>query len=525
MRRFGRRPGLPRRPPPEPQDQRRVPLARYPQGTTVTEGRGPTRRNYPVFELPDVVLDLDAEDHPRVRPFDEESDGPSQEMKWGHDPAIPSLKEQVSKLREGMKKDHKAMRSARARSPFTSTQISDHDVFRIVLFGGSRVSAMLWLTSERPQPVRKCGSELWLALRKNGIPSPILQLSANTVIPFMLHRQQLAIAALNDLSPSEPPSHAEAFRAGLADSHDLYRVSKLCSRIDSPSSGVDISAESMDDVHSRLLHLLQAGYKRSSPEAILKFLNNVTIKRLASGKDLSRSLTLLGLQLASSQEVFPSILQYLQITISMGFMDESDEATSLTRLQAGRAILAALERGEGMARGTRQQILTLLTGRSSEVSEPQPSLLGLDADDRQQRPDIFDLRLRLLGELGAVRLAWHQSQGHSGDVITKALHRGAQVLNSANGDFLETYLTTATGDVGEDAALDLQTINALDAFHTNRGSSIPKPSLSSLEKHISAQEVKKAFDNPDLSQVMARFKEIIDRAQSKTAARKGPIAE
>lgn len=498
--------------------RRRRRLPQYPQVSTIKEGNGPTKKSYPAFELPDVVLDLDAEDNPHVRSYDEDRDGPVQEMQWGYDPSIDGLKAHVERLRERMKSDGRAMRK-RAATPFAVAQISDHEVMRVALFGGSSVKEILRPNPSRPQPLSGCGYDLRIALRRNGIPEPILGLSANTVIPFMLHRQQLAAAALKDPALRETPDEtdSQAFRDSVDECQNLYQISKLCSRIDVPSSGINIDADSIDRVHARLVTLLESGEEHSSAESVLKFVNNLTIKRLSSGRDLNRSITLLGLQLASSLGVLPCILQYLQITLSMGFLNNSDQATSSARLQIGRAILTALESGEGATRGTRQQIFTLLTGGSAPKT--QPSLLGLDTKDHQQNPDIFDLRLRLLGELGAVRLLWHQRKATDGDVVSTALLRGVQVLSSVPGEVLEKALKPAASDISRDAELDLQTLEAVDAHHARKGSRIPTPPSPDLAKRIAAEQIIEAFDALGISQAVALFKEVMADAEAKSRAR------
>lgn len=448
---------------------RRQHLADEPHSFVLKQGRAPIREGFPVFELPTVVLDLDAEDSPHVRPYDKTRDGPEQDSRWAHDPSIPEAEQIVARMRTMITENEPAMRKRAAR-PFAAAHISDHEVMNVALFGGSKVSDILGpgpSPSPRPQPLRKCGPELLFALRRTGIPSPILGLDANAVIPWMRHRQQLANAALEDPSrrAAKTPNDADEFREGLEQCQSLYSLSKLYSRVDGPSSGVDIGPGSIDHLHSRLLTVMQSGDERSSPDAVLKFVNNVNIKQMSRRKDPHRSMTLLGLRLASELGVLPAILQYLRISLSRGFIHGSDEATTRTRLLTGRALLAALERGEGTAPGTRQHILSLVTGRVPGLVEPRPSLLGLDAGDLSQGLESFHLRINLLGELGALRLLWRYRQGPDNDVFNTALGRCIQLLSSADDQASGIDLTTETGDLEKDAALDFQTLNDLDAIH------------------------------------------------------------
>lgn len=474
-----------------------------------------------MFELPDVVLDLDAEGSPNVRPYDEASDGPSQDLKWGYDPAIPEAKRQAFEYGCKMRGEIGRLNKI-SMTPFNLECITDYDVMAVALFGKSKVKNLVWPASAQDAPtVRKHELRgLGYALHRNGIPRLIIGLDANRVISFMLQRQQLLIAAIQDpsLRAAGQPDYAQAFKKTLSICKHIHHFRKFYSRIDSPSSGVEVGADSIDDVHDGLLKFVRSQDDHCSQEDILKFVNNVTIKRISNNKELNRSMTLFGLQLASSIGLLPCILQYLQICVSLGFVDESSEAISLTRIHTGRSMLAAMEGGDGTAIGTRQQIFTLVTGMSSQFSVRQPSLFGLAAKDRAHRPEVFKTRVALLGELGAVRLLWHQwkKNQHYG-VFIEAFRRCAQVLASVKGGGVGVDITTTTGHPDQDAALDLQTINTLGAFHSERGSRIPSKSVSGsnglILKHprITDEEIRAAFEMPNVLQAMRRFKELIDR--------------
>lgn len=501
--------------------RKRRALLENPQAVTLEQGTGPTKKSFPVFELPDVVLDLDAEGNPHVRPYEEESDGPSQDSKWGWDPAIPEVEQQARSYLDDMTRDRQLLRHVSSK-PFAPESITDHDVMTVALCGKSSVTDLP--RHDSPRDAASCRSlelkSLVAALRSNGIPEFIISRDANTVIQFMLHRQQLQTATFEDpsLRAEGEPNDADAFKQSLDQCNQLGSLSRLYSRIDSPLSGFDVGADVIDDVHDGLLRLLRSQDERCTPEHILKFVNNVTIKRMSNNKELNRSMTLFGLQLSSSVGLLPCILQYLQICLSMGFIDEHSEAVSLTRLQVGRSMLAAMERGDAASIGIRQQIFTLLTGRSSEPFLRQPSLFGLAAVNREQRPEVLDLRVTLLGELGALRLLWYQwKQGQQARTFVRAFRRCAQVLSSAKGGGMGVDTTTATGHVEKDAALDSQTINALGAFHAARGSKVPSASVSGFNEltpkspRTSDDEIEDAFAASNVLQAMRRFKILIDK--------------
>lgn len=544
MRRLARPPGLPlglaqpqpQQPPYSQKQQRRhvadrKRLSNHPRGTPIWAERGASAKKFPTFELPDVVLDLDAEGSPHVRPYVAKKDGPLQESAWGYDPFIEKLQRKGRSMLHYMKKDLNRLNSV-TQAPFSGLVLSDVDIMAVSLM------AQPTKLERDSEPTAKSwrASALQLDLDRNGIPR-IIGKDANKAIPFMLHRKELALAALKDPSKrsSQGDSDEQEVNKSIAMCQNIAQLKRLYSRLDRPESGVEFSPTSIDHVHVRLLEFLRSGAERSTSADILRFVNNLTINRLSANKELDRSMTLFGLQLASDFGLLPCVLQYLQICLFSGFISSRAEGVTLTRSLTASALLAALQRGEGTTRGVRQQIFTLMTGRGSDGLAPMPSLFGLVAEDHEERPEIFELSVRLLGELGALRLLVHhwrqrtkqtratrqlmeneQQQGQArheaDDVFVQAFLRCTQILGGVKADEIRVDLTKVTGDVEEDAGLDLQNINAMDAIHASRGSEIPKPSSTSLERSCSVDDIKDAFNKPDIRTSMGHLKDLIDKS-------------
>lgn len=500
------------------------------------QGSKPLKRRFPVFELPDIVLDLDAEGSPHVRPFDAHKDGPFQEAQWGYDPVIDEVKRDASLMKQTMRRDLSRLKAA-TQVPFSGERLSDLDIMTAALMNqSSNVDPDNDSQSRKLDTFKRRDSRLQNDLIRNGIPKAIGR-DATHVIPFMLHRRQLALEAIKDPSKRGPSGGDDEsdLNRGIAGCRDLAQLRRLCSRIDRPESGVEFSAASIDHVHAHLLVLLQSGEEGTSAADILKFVNNVTINRLSANKELNRSMTLLGLQLASELSLLSCILQYLQICLSMSFITSRDDSSTLTRSHVGMALLAALQRGEATARGTRQQIFTLLTGRGPSSLPPMPCLFGLVAEDHVQRLEVFKLSARLLGELGALRLLMHhwrqraqqfgitgqpmesgQQLGHEmqdlDEVFAEAFQRCIQVLSGGQTDDISMDLTTVTGNVEKDAGLDLQNINVMEIVHARRETKGSRPSPESIGKPLHIEEIKDAFNEQDMRTSMGRFQKLIERA-------------
>ncbi|ROW17561.1 hypothetical protein VPNG_00896 [Cytospora leucostoma] len=477
--------------------QRRTIFEKYPRGVIIQRESEPTKKNFPSFELPKVVLDLDAENIPHVRPLNNR-DIRHQKAKWGYSPVGEEVMLRATNLRKEMARDEKKMRHQASKLNNMQT-ISDYNVFAIALLGGSSVSSSLKdlePRDEQQRPITLGG------LRANGIPERILAGDANKVISFMLHRQELA-------REQEDAGDLEAFKTALSHCKNLGQLRRLCLR------GVDAAPQQKEIVHASSGHIVHS--LRSMPpqplKEILKFVNNFTIRQLAENAGLSAAMPLYGLEIASKLELLPAIVQYLQICLSQAFIGNDNTDRAILGI-VGLGTLTALERGQGTARGTRPELFTLLTGRSLVSSEPQPALYGLDVLQGQGDPEVHCLYTRLLAELGAFRLLWHSRRGAQEATDTTAFIRCAQVLGSAEGDAGVDY-STVTGELETDADLDLRDISRLDAYHTSVASK-RAPYSSNIEGRISPDELKEAFESADIHGAMARLQELMSRAPAAT---------
>lgn len=475
--------------------QKRGILETYPSGVILDKNRKPTKSKFPTFELPDIVLDLNDEDSPYARPFTSR-DADQQEEKWGANADADELSVRVGKLRKDIARDDKVMHHQASR-PNTLQSISDYDVLAVALLGGGAVSSSLKNFRLRDEQSQRFRPITLSSLRTNGIPERILAGDANKVIPFMLHRQQLA-------RTTEDAGGVEALLLTMRHFKNLSQLRKLCSGRTKVSEQIWTSSASIDHI----VHIL-----RSMPpqplEDVLKFVNNFTIRQLTQNIELNASMSLYGLEIASKLNLLSPIVQYLQICLSQGFIHDDNTGTEILE-KAGRGILVALEWGQGRARGTRPELFTILTGQSLASSAPQPALYGLDRIQRPEDARVHLIYVRLLAELGALRLLWHAWRQDPEAVGTIPFVRCAQVLSSAAGDASVDY-ATVTGDLEKDAYLDLWAIDNLDAYHTSVTSAKPWYS-SNAEGGILPSEVKQAFfESADIHQVMSRLGELISR--------------
>ena len=497
--------------------QKRSFIEQTPRGVILNGPRRRLRRKSKVvFELPDVVLDLDAEDSPHVRSFNKQ-DAAEQRAKWGYSPVIPEVEQRAEELRRDISQDGVKMRRMLA-ARHHHFKISDHDVFSVALLGGNAAASSL-ADGEAPDQGASRRNALLKhrdqALLANGIPQRILAGDANTIIHFMLHRQKAS--ASHNTAPSSTKGDANTsdnFETAVHRCKNIVQLERLCST--SLSSGhEEITTASMDHIARRLESFKDLSYKRHAQHA-LKIVNNFTMRRLSANADLSPSMSLVGLVMAAKLRLLPAVMQYLHICLAQGFIGKPQDKPE-TLGTVGQGILEALEQGEGSARGTRPELFTLLTGRTLAGPAVQPALFGSSISSTEEDPHTHRIYIQLLGQLGAYRLLWHSWKRGAKERMRQyepfyfaAFIRCAEVLRGAE-SVAGLDCTTATGDLERDAELDLQAIDALDAHHASSTSS-EAPYASHIESPLSWNEISEAFESPEIHQAVERINVLITSA-------------
>lgn len=490
--------------------QKRTLIEKAPAGVDLrSRHRRRTKRDRQVtFDLPEIVLDLDAEDNPHVRPFNEE-DAAQQRAKWGYSPIIPEVEQRVAELQKNIRQDGDKMRHIQAARQH-HYKISDLDVLSVALLGGNATASSPVDREAVDDKIDR--RDIFLkgrdrAMHANGIPERILAGDANTIIHFLLHRQRLT-----SIPPEADSASTSTFEGAVQKCNTLWTLQRVCSH--SLSSGHEaISRTSMDAIARWFRNQKPVASETYNQDA-LKFVNNLTMRQLSANADLSPSLSLVGLVLAANLGLLPAIIQYLHICLSQGFIGKSQDKPE-TISAIGEGILKALEEGQGSARGTRPELFTLLTGRTLAGSTVQPALFGSRLSSGEEDPHTHHIYVQLLSQLGAYRLLWHLWKTVAIEKMRQyeafyyaAFIRCAEVLHGAK-SVAELDCTTATGDLERDAELDLQAINALDAHYASSTSS-EDPYAVSIENPLPWNEIKGAFQSSDINQAAARINDLIN---------------
>lgn len=491
------------------------PLSESPESVVVQEGHGPeTATKYaPSFMVPIRVLDLDAEDSPYVRPFDQETDGLEQRLKWAVDPLLEELKAQAILHHREFNQEAAAM-SRTTKEPFAPQALSDHDIFKVALLG---TSASQGFSKDAPHSTLRPIQE---RLRDQGVPQSILDQGPVETIPFMLHRQRLAAKNMDkdarSVNKGNPP---ELMHLGdeLDRSRNLSELRLTALHLSSPLlrpyKGGNVMArlhQCLKQDHYPLEDLEKTCDQPSTVENwpdFLKFVNNFTISWLLHGHRVRPNMALFALQLASRHGIMPSILQYLQIFLSLKRARALLQSFSAVPPQITRKILVALRQAGNLAVGTRQQLLRLLLDVVPDPTSQHQSLLGSPADYRKRDPERYQLCLQVMGQLGALRLLWRAAPDSDDAALVDAFHRFAQLVSGVKGLDL-----TTTGDSAQtDFALDAHNMNTIDAHgaqSTLHGSSSDTP-ISDNSERLPSEEIIAAFREQHISDAMRRFRQLI----------------
>lgn len=484
------------------------------EAVNLVEGPGAPNKYAPDFELPDVVLDLDAEDSPYVRPFDQRTDGKQQRFEWARDPLLEELMQDVPLHQREFRTEADAMRRSAKRS-LGRGAISDHDIFAVALMGVRDYP--------RPQDAEAPAASItdaraWLTmkLRAQGVPQLTLDQDPSAIIPYMLHRQQLSAQKLNP-----PPNEDLNVMPVRLEAHKCRNLSELRSvyaHVLNPAAAKRISLHFFDHIYKRCEEL----YSRENPsEAIdnsesrkladfLKFVNNTIILQLMSDRVPHSGMLLMGLRLACRFGSMTSILQYLHICIARGIEFESYKHNLLLTTTIARDILDSLSKTDAIAVGTRQQLLKLLFGLDVE-QVPQQSLLGLGTQDgelsNEEQLERHKLRLQLLGQLGALRWLERLACSREGsDEITliDAFHRLANVTSGVEGVDVNTGRNSTVDPLWH----DLQTISKIEAHHLRiaQNDSYSDSPVSTASELISSEDIIAAFQERGyLPETIRRF--------------------
>ena len=480
----------------------------------------PLRQTYPTFEFPEVVLDLDAESSPYARSVSEK-DWQREVEKYEVNSAVEYGSQRIAELRQENSKAHELMKNT-TKNRFNPWQVSDMDVLSVALDGAPRRQSSSDAASPEFNRVRR--DILSRVLHRNGITERITSQDDTKVIHFMNHRQALALDSNPWPAGYGKDEDVQSLDAALQHYPNFRQMQRLVLRFAQTPFGCWLITKCGERI-SDLCHKAQEDGTATSEE-ILIFLNNLTINLQSRKVDISKALCVGGLRAASAAVQPTAAAHYISLIRDPGSVLSAEDIQG-----ALGSFLAALSRdhiekyGLGARADIRSEILTLLTGRSLTSYVPQTSLRAT-IGNTAQFGSAYSSYIVLLGELGALRMLWHEWKQWPGieggltpqskvPLFADALIQCATSLQHRGAAFDQEGYNTITGDIEQDAALDLKCIRSQDTRAFEGTTATPPPSefldRDALLEQFRGQ-VKPTFLKSVNNSSMSRITELVSAA-------------
>lgn len=428
------------------------------------QARSPRTRSSPLYEVPYVVLDLDAEDNPHVRSYTEQ-DEKNLAARWSHNPKVDALSDRIGIFRQELRESEKLWTAS--PGPFDQRRLSGRDLLAVAFRGAlaEEGDSAAGARSVDESSLENT-SEL---LQSNGIPQRILEDDIKTV-NFMLHWQELhgpQPASNEDLGKLKSELSRLSFaqlRRVVSELLQTDMGSKLLSQC-----GAEVAFALADGTDQHQRHGLQLR-DGNDPTEVLVFLNNIAISLRARDISVPISLRGLGLRLSSKLYHVPAMANFLPSRPQdQGGEDGSVDASTIQ--ETLHSVLSHIHSQKAVPFGSyiqpRSEIFSLLTGRGMSQ---KPSIRGMISGSNDFR-EAYKTYILLLGEIGAVRIIWHEWHNSTSFespkidmsliLFTNAILRSVKLMRQQQGPTAPVLIGTANYE--EDALLDRQLVASLEA--------------------------------------------------------------
>ncbi|KAK6950103.1 hypothetical protein Daesc_008429 [Daldinia eschscholtzii] len=351
-------------------------------------------KNIIPVEVSDLVLNLDSENSPYVRPFDPDIDGKPvspTHQRWNE---LRSVRELVAR-QDALTKKYRNQATNTASRKFNIWRITNYDILFVALRGP--------LTKKQSHYEKYVMNKTNILFDENGIPYNVLNSTSKT-IAYMLHRQKVS-------DRQEPTRNdLDRFQRAVKARDSLFAIDRLITGVIGTPTGRWLVANSADVIGRACGSILW----KVSPQEMLSFLNNLIILLQQEKADIPPVL----LQCAISTSIQSGVLETAQKYIGM----TRNKRVTPNGTQVN-FILGSLEKlitsyAADINPHTRGDptypllaIYSFLTGRVMGEKEWQPSLWDF-ISDRAMWKACHERYLSCLARLGAFRAMWHVWRMH-----------------------------------------------------------------------------------------------------------------
>ncbi|KAI1331286.1 hypothetical protein F5Y16DRAFT_395726 [Xylariaceae sp. FL0255] len=371
--------------------RRKIYPRRHPQEWTV-----PMRPEYPLYEISDLLLDLDAQDQTDVRPFNSERDGEpltSEECKARDHEARKALVQPFEDRYN--ENDSNFMRNATIRFP--PFPISDVDLLALALLGKDSSPSNLY------------SKDFASILHENGVPHSVRH-DPTKSITYLLRRRELA------RPPPTEPTDLMLLRTTLQNCHSFSQLQRIVVE----AMRVPETRPLVSRLTTKLAFMCQNVRPGATDRDALAFLNNVVINLTDNNLPVAPEFYKVCVERSMQCQAFGMASVYIQRTLDGGLNFSPNEVGEILK-----ALLIWLELKPSRNRHSNAlgdssryiEAFTLLTGYIPGNTHQHVSLSSLiPASSRWMTtggpPSASNQNLKLLvsclAYLGAFRTLWHE---------------------------------------------------------------------------------------------------------------------
>jgi hypothetical protein len=449
------------------------------------------------FEMPDLLLDLDADGSRFVRPVDE-ADDERLERKWDVNEKRLAVQDHLKELQKQIAESRRKADDILS-NPANIWRLSSHDILSAALRGTSRVvneahSVTIIPEASRgsAEPALRQDSKLIETLcRENGIPPHAMQDDRILLEWMWLRYKTLKRSRTNR---SEEPLSPSQLSDALKDQTTIIgirrlvfhsiRLAETAKAYFPKQKGADDSTPDVShEIRNACLNVLAQNSERATAHLeILSFIGNLAVRLSLHDRNVGPELTGLALRLSAAVGVTGAISDWLH----RGFVDNTWQQYAAPSSDVAEALktiiqhLSSARKGGLYAVGDRELLFQLLTGIDEQPTLSSYSFRSLSlfylGEQSKVSTDVaygmYESYITLLGHLGAVRTLWKEWQV-SRPVVVRFLkpNDDVQRLEALYEASLRSALHVAAPlgtrdmpdmELGECMALDFHLISAQD---------------------------------------------------------------
>lgn len=379
-------------------------------------------KEYSFFEMPNLLLDLDAEGTRHVRTV-EDADEKLMQAKWAEVPRRTAVKARLKAFEEQVYESRRKAHEIISQ-PTNIWRITPHDIVSAALQGGpgpqrksARELTPAALTSEQPKPTPSKNSEIVEKLRlENGIPPHAIN-EDQLLLNWMILRHK----SLTQHSQKRKPPSATQLIQALETQTTILGVRRLVFQALAAGTSIN-SFQNETKPESNLPHqirstcariLSQDASNRDLYLQTLTFLGNLSERLSSHGAQLGPLLCGLALKLSAEIGSLEALSGWLYRSHHSGSKHNllmEDVLSALTSLQSilrneHPVTLQSIEQ--------RQLLFQLLTGIDENDTMALDSfrvysMSFLNKSSSGIPSHVYSAYITLLGQLGAARTLWRE---------------------------------------------------------------------------------------------------------------------